>query len=195
MNEIVVRPMCRLDVSQVTAIDREAFPTMWPPMNYHRELENQLATYLVMVEKHPVIDKPPTGEGEAPGFTGKVKRWLAPHEREESRIIAFGGFWIMAGEAHIIGLAVKKEFRRQGLGRLMLRELVGEAAKRDSFCMTLEVRVGNYEAQSLYSSCGFVEAGIRRAYYTDNREDALIMTLNPLPGGGVGGAGAGTETG
>jgi ribosomal-protein-alanine N-acetyltransferase len=151
-------------------------------MNYHRELENQLATYLVMVERPSAGEDASTiDEISGTGVAGKVKRWMASHEREEGRIIAFGGFWIMAGEAHIIGLAVRKDCRRQGLGRLMLRELIEEAAKRQSHCMTLEVRAGNYGAQKLYSACGFVETGIRRAYYTDNREDALIMTLIPLP--------------
>ncbi len=175
-----VRPMGRDDIVQVTAIDREAFPTMWPPMNYTRELENQLAHYLVVVET-VTLDVEVTPAVEHGGLAHRVKDWLAPHHEDSNRhekIIGFTGFWMMAGEAHIISLAVKREFRRRGLGKLLLIELVTEAVKKQAEIVTLEVRVSNYEAQRLYLQYGFISKGVRRAYYTDNREDALIMTLD-----------------
>ncbi len=179
MMSYVVRPMGRQDVAQVTDIDREAFPTMWPPMNYHRELENQLACYLVLTGEAAL----PGTEDAVPTDTGlaqRVKRWLSPHDEHQGKIIGFAGFWIMAGESHIISLAVKKEHRRQGLGQLLLMEIIEEAIKRHSENVTLEVRVSNYEAQHLYLKHGFVGKGVRRAYYTDNREDALILTLDDV---------------
>jgi ribosomal-protein-alanine N-acetyltransferase len=175
-----VRPMSRDDVPQVTAIDREAFPTMWPPMNYHRELENHLAHYFVVVEKDETVI-----EAETPtiseGIAHRVKEWFSPHQDAHGRpekVVGFAGFWMMAGEAHIISLAVKRELRRQGFGKMLLIELVLEAVKREAEIVTLEVRVSNYEAQRLYLQHGFISKGVRRAYYTDNREDALIMTLD-----------------
>jgi len=175
-----VRPMCHDDIVQVTAIDREAFPTMWPPMNYTRELENHLAYYLVVSEAFPP-DVETATPVETGGLAQRVKEWLAPHHGGNGRhdkVIGFTGFWMMAGEAHIISLAVKREFRRRGLGKLLLIELVREAVKRQAEIVTLEVRVSNYEAQRLYLQYGFISKGVRRAYYTDNREDALIMTLD-----------------
>lgn len=177
--DYIVRPMSRQDIPQVTIIDREAFPTMWPPMNFYRELENQMASYVVLVEKQVVPGQDESEEEEA-GITQKVKRWLAPHGKEQEKVIAFAGFWIMAGEAHIIGLAVRNEYRRRGLGLLILQELIDQANQRQADCVTLEVRMSNYDAQRLYAKMGFVEMGVRRAYYTDNREDALIMTLKPV---------------
>jgi ribosomal-protein-alanine N-acetyltransferase len=172
--------MSRDDVAQVTAIDREAFPTMWPPMNYTRELENQLAHYLVVVET--VSENVDPASAVDPGsLAHRVKEWLTPHHGDgvrHEKVIGFTGFWMMAGEAHIISLAVKREFRRRGLGKLLLIELVREAVKRQAEIVTLEVRVSNYEAQRLYLQYGFISKGVRRAYYTDNREDALIMTLD-----------------
>lgn len=174
-----VRPMGRDDITQVTAIDREAFPTMWPPMNYHRELENQLAFYLV-IESSP----PQQIEGLEVSQDPRPSHWLInkiarPSVKNHSeKIVGFAGFWMMAGEAHIISLAVKKEYRRRGLGQLLLINTVIEAIKRAAEIVTLEVRVSNYEAQSLYFKYGFISKGVRRAYYTDNREDALIMTLD-----------------
>lgn len=175
-----VRPMCRDDITQVTAIDREAFPSMWPPMNYHRELENRLAHYFVVVEgATPNADTVVTGE--AGGLAQRVKEWLSPshgNDNHHDKVVGFAGFWMMAGEAHIISLAVKREFRRRGLGKLLLIELIMEAVERQAELVTLEVRVSNYEAQRLYLQYGFISKGVRRAYYTDNREDALIMTLD-----------------
>jgi len=176
----IVRPMCRDDIAQVTTIDREAFPTMWPPMNYHRELENRLAYYFVVVEGDGALAETPA-PAEGGGFAHWVKERLTPHHdghQRPERVIGFAGFWMMAGEAHIISLAVKREYRRRGLGKLILIELVMEAIKREAEIVTLEVRVSNYEAQSLYLKHGFIGKGVRRAYYTDNREDALIMTLD-----------------
>lgn len=172
--------MSRDDIAQVTAIDREAFPTMWPPMNYTRELENQLAHYMVVVQTIPASVDPATA-AETGGLAHRVKEWLTPHHGDgvrHEKVIGFTGFWMMAGEAHIISLAVKRESRRRGLGKLLLIELVREAVKRQAEIVTLEVRVSNYEAQRLYLQYGFISKGVRRAYYTDNREDALIMTLD-----------------
>ncbi len=177
--QYIMRPMTRDDIAQVTAIDREAFPTMWPPMNYHRELENHLAHYFVAVEADESVT---TTDTSAPpeGLAQRVKEWFSPHHTEgrPDKVVGFAGFWMMAGEAHIISLAVKREFRRRGLGKLLLIDLVLEAAKREAEIVTLEVRVSNYEAQRLYLKYGFISKGVRRAYYTDNREDALIMTLD-----------------
>ena len=179
MMPYILRQMCRDDIAQVTAIDREAFPAMWPPMNYQRELDNLLAHYIVAVENIPA----PQDEeniSENTGLPGRVKKWLMPDHgsNHKGKIIGFAGFWVMASEAHIISLAVKGEYRRQGLGQLLLLALMDEAVKQQSECITLEVRVSNYEAQRLYLKYGFVGKGVRRAYYTDNREDALIMTLD-----------------
>jgi [ribosomal protein S18]-alanine N-acetyltransferase len=177
----IVRPMTPEDVPQVTAIDREAFPTMWPPMNYQRELDNHLAHYIVIAE-NPVQTEEPASKTESnTGLTHKVIEWLTPHKptlEQTQKIVGFAGFWMMAGEAHIISLAVKQEFRRQGFGKLLLIELVRAAVKLEAEIVTLEVRVSNFEAQRLYLQYGFVGKGVRRAYYTDNREDALIMTLD-----------------
>jgi ribosomal-protein-alanine N-acetyltransferase len=178
----IVRPMGADDIPQVTAIDREAFPTMWPPMNYHRELENNLAHYFVIVEDEGA--RPEYGPPAlADGLANRVREWFSPHHNDKGKpekVIGFAGFWMMAGEAHIISLAVKREFRRHGFGKLLLIELVIEAVKREAEIVTLEVRVSNYEAQRLYLQYGFISKGVRRAYYTDNREDALIMTLDDV---------------
>jgi ribosomal-protein-alanine N-acetyltransferase len=82
----------------------------------------------------------------------------------------------MYDEAHISTIAVRAGYRRQGLGELLLVALLEEARRLDALRATLEVRVSNVAAQALYAKYGFEQAGRRKAYYNDNREDALILT-------------------
>lgn len=180
MMNYIIRSMRRSDINPVTAIDREAFSTMWPPMNYHREMENQLACYLVLSQVSGISQGGIETE-KNPGLVEKVKTWITPNGgKPKEKIIGFAGFWMMADEAHIISLAVRKEYRRRGFGEFLLLELMEESFKRHAVTLTLEVRVSNYEAQRLYIKNGFSEKGIRKAYYTDNREDALIMTIENI---------------
>ena len=83
---------------------------------------------------------------------------------------------------HVMNVAVDPDARRQGVAQRMLEHLFAETADDETRGYTLEVRVSNAEAIRLYERLGFVGTGIRRGYYTDNREDALIMWKDP-PGG------------
>ena len=98
------------------------------------------------------------------------------------RVVAFGGIWLMVDEAHITTFGVHPAHRRRGVGRRLLLELADVALELGSARMTLEVRVSNEPAQALYRSFGFVEAGRRVAYYSDDGEDALVMTTPDLTG-------------
>jgi [ribosomal protein S18]-alanine N-acetyltransferase len=94
--------------------------------------------------------------------------------------VGFGGIWLMVDEAHITTFAVHPEWRRQGIGRRLLVALIEQALELSAARMTLEVRASNAAAQRLYTELAFVEAGRRVGYYTDDGEDALIMTTPPL---------------
>ncbi|WP_248928748.1 ribosomal protein S18-alanine N-acetyltransferase [Paenibacillus hamazuiensis] len=95
-----------------------------------------------------------------------------------SEIAGYGGMWLIMEEAHVTNIAVKKEFRGQKLGERLLRELMRSAGFLGAVRMTLEVRASNYIAQKLYEKMGFYSVGVRRGYYTDNREDAIIMWVD-----------------
>ena len=86
----------------------------------------------------------------------------------------------MAGEAHITTIGVRQAFQRLGIGELLLISTIDLALSRQAEVMTLEVRLSNRAAQELYQKYGFTKRGIRRGYYTDNREDAVIMTTDTL---------------
>ncbi len=94
---------------------------------------------------------------------------------KEGQIVGYCGMWLIVDEAHITNIAVLPEFRGQKLGEGILRMIMEVAKKRGAKSMTLEVRVSNTVAQSLYRKLGFMNGGIRKNYYTDNYEDALVM--------------------
>jgi [ribosomal protein S18]-alanine N-acetyltransferase len=96
------------------------------------------------------------------------------------RVVAFGGIWLMVDEAHITTFGVHPDHRRRGIGRRLLLQLAEVAVELGSARMTLEVRVSNEPAQALYRSFGFVVSGRRVAYYSDDGEDALVMTTPDL---------------
>ena len=90
-------------------------------------------------------------------------------------IVGYGGMWLIIDEAHITNIAVRTPYRGLGYGELLLKELMKTAYWLGARRMTLEVRVSNAVAQSLYRKMGFYPSGVRPAYYSDNLEDALIM--------------------
>ncbi|TYR78423.1 ribosomal-protein-alanine N-acetyltransferase [Priestia megaterium] len=97
---------------------------------------------------------------------------------EENEVIGYCGTWIVLDEAHITNIALLSAYRGKGLGELLLRNVMDVVRKIGAQSVTLEVRVSNYIAQSLYQKLGFKPGGIRKNYYTDNNEDALVMWVN-----------------
>jgi len=98
----------------------------------------------------------------------------------DGKVMGYGGFWMVVDEAHITTVAVSAEFRRQGAGQRLMVELLERAKKNGMVCSTLEVRAGNDPAIKLYEKLGYVVTARRKAYYPDNKEDALVMWLHDL---------------
>lgn len=95
--------------------------------------------------------------------------------RIEGRAVGYVGIWLVADEGHITNVAVHPEYRSRGVGRKLMEAITELALRRGARRLTLEVRKSNVRAQHLYTSLGFASAGIRRGYYRDNNEDAIIM--------------------
>jgi len=179
------------DIAQITAIDREAFPTMWPPPDFRHELKNRLAHYIVAGEEGRTIEETEVkaiSERVFSGLVSQVQR-LFGHEPlsgaevpvfRREYVVGFTGFWFMAGEVHLTNIAVREEYRHHGIGELLLISVIDQATELKAHLITLEVRVSNNAALSLYDKFGFTRAGLRRAYYTDNREDAVLMSLENI---------------
>jgi len=186
-----MRLMRREDIAQVTEIDREVFPTLRPPVNYRHELQNRLAHYIVACDEEKTVDEPEVKASPQRGDLGLMSRvrQLFNHNRFFSNelppsgkeyIVGFAGLWILAGEAHITNIAVRELYRRQGIGELLLISGIDMAAELNAGIITLEVRVSNTAAQNLYQKYDFAHVGLRRGYYTDNREDAVLMSTENI---------------
>ena len=100
--------------------------------------------------------------------------------RAGSSVVGFGGVWLMVDEAHVTTIGVHPEWRRQGVGRRLLVALIDLSEELRASRVTLEVRASNLGAQALYAELGFEVAGRRTHYYTDDGEDALVMTTPAL---------------
>lgn len=151
-----IEPMRPADIPQVIAIEQASYTMRWPQKAYDYELQqNELAHYFVL-------------------------RPAAPDLSEKPDPIGLGGFWLMADEAHINTLAIHPAWRRLGLGEWFLLTLLEQAQALGAKVATLEVRPSNRAALSLYQKYNFQEVGRRPGYYSDNGEDALILTSSPL---------------
>ena len=99
---------------------------------------------------------------------------------ENGAIVGYAGTWLVINEAHVTNVAVSSQRRREGIGRLLMQNLMELARENGMESMTLEVRVSNAAARHLYQQLGFVEAGIRKNYYTETKEDALSLWCEKL---------------
>ena len=130
-------------------------------------------------------EDPPTDNGRplvgrlwrsASGIWSRRSSW----EPGQQYLAGFVGTWYMLDEAHIVSVGVRREHRGRGVGELLLVGAIEKATARRARVVSLEVRVSNLVAQNLYRKYGFSERGLRKGYYTDNREDAVIMTTDPI---------------
>ncbi len=100
---------------------------------------------------------------------------------EDGRIIAYGGAWIIMEEGHITNIAVEQVSRGRGVGKTLLKALMQYAANLGVQYLTLEVRKSNLTAQKLYEAFGFQTLAVRKHYYEDNGEDAILMVCDHMP--------------
>ena len=95
----------------------------------------------------------------------------------DNKVIGFAGTWIVLDESHITNIAIHPNYRRQGIASMLLEKLLDYCKNRGCVSYTLEVRSGNKAAKALYEKHNFKSNGIRKGYYEDNKEDAIIMWL------------------
>lgn len=174
--------MCEADIPQVYAIDHECFPaeSMFRPYSsYGREIHNSMA--------HHIVGCVPARVENRQSQRSWVRRLITEGPLQTCRsqsshelIAGFAGFWIMLDEAHIIAIAVRPQFRRQHVGEGLLLSVIGMATSLQTRMITLEVRESNHPAQQMYLKHGFHVVGKRPRYYSDNQEDAVLMSIQDL---------------
>jgi ribosomal-protein-alanine N-acetyltransferase len=185
-----VRKMGDGDIPQALEIDLDAFPNQWPhasASSFHHELRNKLAHYIVVGEAgttensingHPVI-----GLREIASYIRQLfsqDRFFGAAGQNREYLAGMAGIWMMVDEAHIVTIAVRNNRKNLGLGEWLLINIIELAVQLRAKYVTLEVRVSNKTAQALYEKYGFTRAGTRKKYYSDNGEDALILTTCEL---------------
>jgi ribosomal-protein-alanine N-acetyltransferase len=147
---VIVRQMLLSDIASVVAIDKQSFSLPWPETSYRYELQSNAASRSFVAEG-------------------------AEHE-----VVAMIVCWLILDELHIATIATRPEHRHEGIGSQILIAALKEAQAAGARRAFLEVRAGNEVARAMYGKFGFVESGRRAAYYRDNGEDAILMTLEPL---------------
>ncbi|MQF98623.1 MAG: ribosomal-protein-alanine N-acetyltransferase [SAR202 cluster bacterium] len=178
------------DLSELSIIEREAFTESWPPTPFRRDLANRNVEILVVAIDMNLEQTPEKFEVNETLYEnlGYIHRlfnclnnlWRDAPGHDAKNIVGYVATRQMYDEAHITSIAVRKSFRGMGIGELLLMSAVSNAMKKNYRTTTLEVRVSNRIAQSLYKKYGFNEVGIRKRYYSDNKEDAYIMTTDTL---------------
>jgi ribosomal-protein-alanine N-acetyltransferase len=184
------------DIAQVSEIDHEAFPTDWHPNSFKRELNSKLVRHLVAYEESAgaggsCYHAESTGteaKGRGCWLACRVKRlFRGEHTVENEKgtqtdqnIVGYATIWLMLDEAHLTSIAVRETHRKRGIGELLLISAINLAIELNAQVATLEVRSSNSTAQALYEKYGFAKVGIRRAYYADNGEDAVVMTTERI---------------
>jgi ribosomal-protein-alanine N-acetyltransferase len=113
-------------------------------------------------------------------LTNSTGHYFAARACQDKRILGYSGFWLIGEEAHITTLAVHPDFRRMHVGERLLVNDIIQARKVGADWITLEVRVSNESAQRLYGKYSFRSLGVRRNYYQDNSEDALVLWTDRL---------------
>ncbi len=151
---LLIRPMTADDLDGVLLLEETSFSDPWNRALYEHELnDNRLSRYRVVVPSSTASGLPD--------------------------VIAQGGWMLFGEEAHILTIAVRPEFRGQGIGRWLLLHLLAEARGEGCDSVVLEVRPSNEAALRLYETLGFVMISRRKRYYPD-KEDALVLMLEGL---------------
>ena len=135
------------DLERIIEIEKLSFAHPWPKQSFEEELTHDLSRFFVL------------------------------RDEDSDIVVAFLNYWIVKDEVHIMNIATHPDWRRKGLARVMLNNLLKSCIALKVILVTLEVRRTNTPAKKLYESYGFEILGVRPKYYQDN-EDAIIMVLD-----------------
>jgi [ribosomal protein S18]-alanine N-acetyltransferase len=165
----------------VVELDRRCFGQLWTLDGYQRELDSPNSDLIVLLaDPLPEVDHASSVEFPLAPTRDAGKNLLSTAPPIAPQLIGLGCYWAILEEAHITIVAIDPAYQNQGLGQLMLNQLLVSAHHRGLAHATLEVRASNVAAIALYQKFGFQIAGQRKRYYADTGEDALVLWLNGL---------------
>ena len=167
------------DISQVSFIESDAFPQLFPPTSFRREFQRKISTILVAVSNSQMVEKEE--------FSPYSKTTRNPLNYRSGNTGWKPGMDFLTGfiflwdttieESHVMSICTRRSHRRKGIGEFLLYSALINSIKKGARSLTLEVRVSNVPAISLYKKYGLATQGLRKSYYADNHEDAKIMTV------------------
>lgn len=144
--KVIIKKMEKSDIDEIFEIEKVSYGEHhWSKESFYNELENNIGYY------------------------------LAAHSPENNKVLGYLGSWLIIDECHITNVSVNPEYRRQKIAEQLIIELINHCYEKFVKYITLEVRVSNTPAINLYEKFGFKSIGVRKKYYQDNNEDALIM--------------------
>ena len=156
MKTIEIKPLIPSQVSEILALDQLCLGGLWTAEAYLREIDSPNSTLIILQLRDDQF------------------------ESDEVQIIGMGCLWSIVEEAHITLLGIHPDYRRQGLGQLLLFTLLEDAIARQLKWATLEVNENNIAAIELYQKLGFQVAGKRKGYYQPAGDDALVLWLKGI---------------
>ncbi|PZC43994.1 MAG: ribosomal-protein-alanine N-acetyltransferase [Chloroflexi bacterium] len=174
-----IRKMKAEDISQVSFIESDAFPQLFPPTSFRREFQRKISTILVAVSNSQMVERK-----EFSPYSKDIRNPL--HYRSTNTgsqdgmdfLTGFIFLWdTTVEESHVMSIGTRRSHRRKGIGEFLLYSALLNSIKKGARSLTLEVRVSNVPAISLYKKYGMSTQGLRKSYYADNHEDAKIMTV------------------
>ena len=179
-----VRLMKEKDIPQVSMIENDAFPNLFPPTSFRKELQRPISTLMVAISqlnphKHQGISNNRTTERniQVSSYRSGNTGWKPGMEF----LTGFIFLWKMSTEeTHVMSIGTRRSHRRKGIGELLLHSAIAKSIHEKVNSFTLEVRVSNTPAIALYEKYELTHRGSRKSYYTDNHEDASIMTVDNL---------------
>jgi ribosomal-protein-alanine N-acetyltransferase len=182
-----IRPMQLSDLDAIMEIEPQSFGTHhWTRENFLRELDNGIATYLVLENVYARGSQNGSIQGASERSAGVDSSINEDAERacnaevRRTGCLGYIGVWIVIDEMHIVTLAVDPSHRRQGIAEALLLSVLDLALKNNIRGVTLEVRLSNLAAQNLYRKYSFQRQGLRPNYYEDNKEAALLLWTEDL---------------
>ncbi|UCG52489.1 MAG: ribosomal protein S18-alanine N-acetyltransferase [Candidatus Latescibacterota bacterium] len=155
MSKVEIEPMRACHLSEILRIEEEVFPAPWTRQMFEMEIRR--------------------------GFGREELGSYALVGTLSGDVIAYAIAWFLEDEVHLVNIAVDKAHQEHGIGSFLLNHLIDKACDSGKIIVTLEVRESNKIAQAFYQRFMFQTVGIRRGYYTDNREDAVLMVLDLGP--------------
>lgn len=147
IENIEIVPLTEKYLEGILYVEENTFSIPWTKNDFLREInENKMAIYFVAIDSN-----------------------------DSNRVIGYAGMWHVINEGHITNVAVLHDYRGRGISKLLMDKLIDVATEYEMIGITLEVRINNSVAQKLYNKYGFKCEGIRKNYYEDTKEDAVVM--------------------